>query len=66
MKKISIIILTLVLCGVCKAHVENYQSSNILSAQEAKYILEVFETITVDVLKVKHIYKELLLSKALG
>lgn len=42
MKKISIIILTLVLCGVCKAHVENYQSSNILSAQEAKYILEVF------------------------
>ena len=40
MKKISIIILTLVLCGVCKAHVENYQSSNILSAQEAKYILE--------------------------
>jgi len=42
MKKLLITLMTVVLCGICNAQVGNCQSGKVLSANEAKYVLELF------------------------
>ena len=42
MRNLLITLMTVVFYGVCNAQIRNNQTGNILSAQEAKYVLEVF------------------------